>query len=456
MSPAFSFVARYLPASTPPLKLFVATTAVLPFHEGMSLSIRTTLTPAFRALLRAGTTAALVGVIAMPFTPCATMFWIAAISPASSVPLLPWREDHRRAWGSRVPLLRGVLEREEEVDGELGDEAELHGGRLLAWSASPRRSRRAPRSRRGRSQRPRPRTACSSTSCVLSSGKQDWHRYVESALTSSPLPCSSCGSAGRVAPRRAKRGKRPRIRSLTTSHDQRDDLRVGLRGRDRALRPSARVGARRRGRRPPSRDPSRARPRSRPGCSFRSRRIRSSTRRDSRTPSAAVGSSRITTFAANAAARLTATACRCPPDISPTVVVEVGQRHLQPFEHLAGRLRHPLSLEEPERPRQPDRPGELAAGVEVVGGPEVVEEREVLVDGLDAECARIGRRVDRDRHAVHLDRPAVEPVDAAQALDQGRLARAVVAEKREHLAVVDVERDAVERDDGAEALVGVR
>ena len=90
VSPAFSFVARNLPASTPPLKLFVATTDVLPFHEGMSLSISTILTPAFRALLRAGTTAALVGVIAMPFTPCATMFWIAAISPASSVPLLPW------------------------------------------------------------------------------------------------------------------------------------------------------------------------------------------------------------------------------------------------------------------------------------------------------------------------------------------------------------------------------
>ena len=90
VSPAFSFVARNLPASTPPLRLFVATTDVLPFHEGMSLSISTTLTPAFRALLRAGTTAALVGVIAMPFTPCATMFWIAAISPASSVPLLPW------------------------------------------------------------------------------------------------------------------------------------------------------------------------------------------------------------------------------------------------------------------------------------------------------------------------------------------------------------------------------
>ncbi len=48
----------------------------------------------------------------------------------------------------------------------------------------------------------------------------------------------------------------------------------------------------------------------------RSRRFRtsSSTWFDSRTPSAAVGSSSTTTFDPNAAARATATAWRCPPD----------------------------------------------------------------------------------------------------------------------------------------------
>ena len=51
VSPAFSFVARNLPARTPPLKLFVATTDVLPFHDGMSLSISTTLTPCFLGLV---------------------------------------------------------------------------------------------------------------------------------------------------------------------------------------------------------------------------------------------------------------------------------------------------------------------------------------------------------------------------------------------------------------------
>ena len=71
------------------MKLFVATTDVLLFHVGMSLSISTTLTPCLIALSSAADTAGLVGVMAMPFTPWATMFWIAAISPASSVPLLP-------------------------------------------------------------------------------------------------------------------------------------------------------------------------------------------------------------------------------------------------------------------------------------------------------------------------------------------------------------------------------
>ena len=47
------------------------------------------MTPCLIALSSAVDTAGLVGVIAIPFTPWATMFWIAAISPASSVPLLP-------------------------------------------------------------------------------------------------------------------------------------------------------------------------------------------------------------------------------------------------------------------------------------------------------------------------------------------------------------------------------
>ena len=45
---------------------------------------------------------------------------------------------------------------------------------------------------------------------------------------------------------------------------------------------------------------------------------------DSRTPSAAVGSSMMTTLLPNAAARATATACRCPPDRLSTGWVMTG------------------------------------------------------------------------------------------------------------------------------------
>ena len=130
--------------------------------------------------------------------------------------------------------------------------------------------------------------------------------------------------------------------------------------------------------------------------SSRRRTMRSSTWRDSRTPSAAVGSSRITTREANAAARATATAWRWPPDIRPTGAVEVGQRRP------AG-ARAPRRSLAPSRARRSNRSprgsqrgdGELTAGVEVVGRVEVVEEREVLVDGLDAERPRGRRRGDR-------------------------------------------------------------
>ena len=47
------------------------------------------MTPGRPPCSSAGITAGLVGVIAIPFTPFATMSWIAAISPASSVAALP-------------------------------------------------------------------------------------------------------------------------------------------------------------------------------------------------------------------------------------------------------------------------------------------------------------------------------------------------------------------------------
>jgi hypothetical protein len=94
----------------------------------------------------------------------------------------------------------------------------------------------------------------------------------------------------------------------------------------------------------------------------------------------------------------------------------------------------------------------LAPEIHVLHHVEVVGEREILVDDLDAERGRVLRPVDGDRVALEEDLALVDRVDAGDALDQRRLAGAVVADERHHLAGGDVEVDLVERLDGAEAL----
>jgi hypothetical protein len=99
---------------------------------------------------------------------------------------------------------------------------------------------------------------------------------------------------------------------------------------------------------------------------------------------------------------------------------------------------------------------ELAAQEHVLRDVEVVGQGEVLVDELDAERRRIPRVVQRDRVALEAELAAVDGVDTRDALDEGRLARAVVADQRGHLAGIDVEVHVVEHVDGTEALVQLR
>ena len=94
----------------------------------------------------------------------------------------------------------------------------------------------------------------------------------------------------------------------------------------------------------------------------------------------------------------------------------------------------------------------LAAEVHVLDDVEVVAEREILVDDLDPELGGVLRAVDRDRLAVEEDLAAVGVVDAGDALDQRRLAGAVVADERHHLAGAHLEVDVGERLDRAEVL----
>ena len=95
----------------------------------------------------------------------------------------------------------------------------------------------------------------------------------------------------------------------------------------------------------------------------------------------------------------------------------------------------------------------LPAEEHVLDDVEVVAEREVLVDDLDAERGGVAGAVDGDRLAVEAELARVDGVDAADALDQGGLAGAVVADQRGDLAGVGGEVDVVQDLHRAEALV---
>ncbi len=94
----------------------------------------------------------------------------------------------------------------------------------------------------------------------------------------------------------------------------------------------------------------------------------------------------------------------------------------------------------------------LASEVHVLDDVEVVAEREVLVDDLDPEASGVLGAVDGDGLAFEEDLALVVAVDACHALDQRRLAGAVVADERHHLSRAGLEVDVGQRLHGAERL----
>ena len=98
------------------------------------------------------------------------------------------------------------------------------------------------------------------------------------------------------------------------------------------------------------------------------------------------------------------------------------------------------------------------AGVELAPHEEVARdahqrvEREILVDRADPRRAGIARRAEVDRLLVDIDLALGRLVHAREDADQRRLAGAVVAEQRVHLAAIDLEIDAVQGGERAEAL----
>ena len=94
----------------------------------------------------------------------------------------------------------------------------------------------------------------------------------------------------------------------------------------------------------------------------------------------------------------------------------------------------------------------LAPEEHVLDDVEVVAEREILVHDLDSEPGRVLRTVDRDRLAVEEDLTGIRGVDAGDALDQRRLAGAVVAHEGHDLAGAHLEVDVCQGLHRAEAL----
>ena len=94
----------------------------------------------------------------------------------------------------------------------------------------------------------------------------------------------------------------------------------------------------------------------------------------------------------------------------------------------------------------------LAPDEDVLRDREVGHEVEFLVDDRDAELLRVTRALDRELLAVQPERAGVGRVDARQQLHEGRLAGAVLADEREHLAVAQVEPHVIERLHSGEAL----
>ncbi len=95
---------------------------------------------------------------------------------------------------------------------------------------------------------------------------------------------------------------------------------------------------------------------------------------------------------------------------------------------------------------------QLAAEEEVGDDVEVVAEREVLVDGRDAEGLGVLGAADPDRAALPGDGALVDGVDPGDRLDQRGLSGTVVADQGDDLTGVDVEVDVGECLDSAEAL----
>ena len=127
------------------------------------------------------------------------------------------------------------------------------------------------------------------------------------------------------------------------------------------------------------------------------------------------------------------------------LVVDRGDVHPHVLQVLPGHPAHAAVAE--QRPAH-----QLPVEEHVVVHAQLVDQGQVLVDGVDPERAGMVDRLEHDLLAVDEDAAGVGLVEAADDLDQGRLAGAVVADEAEHLAPAQAQVDVGQGGDPAEAL----
>ena len=125
-----------------------------------------------------------------------------------------------------------------------------------------------------------------------------------------------------------------------------------------------------------------------------------------------------------------------------------GQLDLQGGERLLGLARHGAAGDHADLAADAGT-RDLAAEEHVLEHGQVGREREILVDGGDAVALGVADRVHLDAVGGDLEMARIRHLDPAQALREGRLAGAVVAEDRDHLTAVQLEGDVVQRADVA-------
>src|SRR4029453_15728849 len=127
------------------------------------------------------------------------------------------------------------------------------------------------------------------------------------------------------------------------------------------------------------------------------------------------------------------------------LVVDRRDVHAHVLEVLPGQAPHAAVAE--QRPAD-----QLPVEEHVVVDAQLVDQGQVLVDGVDAEGPGVVDGPEHDLLAAHEDAAGVGLVEAAEDLDQGRLAGAVVADEAEHLAPAQAQVDVAEGGDPAEPL----